>query len=262
MWTRVDSLKSKTFWAACLAFLLSLPLPVAAQSESLQDEEAELAALEADIAEFSNEDFIGFLDFFSEDAEMVSELEPAIAELLETGPAVEGWERAGTDILEALRGGDVLIDADPEWPNISGLAASFSPDFSDYETYRLLGDQDASEGVRFVARIQPGAWVEFTSDYVRKGNALCSVGWDTGALHIRGGHRSLAGNEIIDLAIFVTIVREIRALTLCEVFEPAEGSGFTSRVFTMEGEPLVNLDAEPVFYGLAAVAEANALIRE
>lgn len=255
-------MKRAALSVAGLSLLLAAPQPAIAQTDAQESAEV-FAEIGADVAQFSNEEFILFLNLFAEDEEMAGMIAEVSAETLTTGPAEEGWSQRGFNIFDIIADeGEVLIDGDPDLPNVVDLTGSFAADFSGYEAYPLDDETGGAADSRFYFRFKPGAWLGFSSKTYRIDNAVCSEGWEDASVYLRGGHAALGGEDVVELAMVLAVVQSLRSMTLCEVYSRGENGILTSQIYTEEGEPMTEINSEPVNFTILPVAAANMMIGE
>ena len=192
---------------------------------------------------------VRIIDQLADSRDMRDLIAPALAEMLEAGPAEPDWDAKGVDIIAeigALKGGlagNLLRDDDTEVLSVTDLSGSVMPDLTGFHTLRVRSPL-VGANERVFTSFFPGVWVVFDLKRTVRGKASCSSG-DVGTTIISRTPLATWTEDTAygTIAILATFA-QLADSEFCVTYE-REGDAYVLHSFLPDGRRLVNLDAGP-----------------
>ncbi|MEL6709741.1 MAG: hypothetical protein AAFP79_15810 [Pseudomonadota bacterium] len=275
-------MRTETLFVAVTASLMFLGIPAhAAQEDPVMGDQAEGSARtapDADVtpgdapntilpANMKPDQLIQFFTLLSVNESMETAVGPVLEQLTQTGEPVADWTQLGIDILahlEEREGGAAawfLRDTDDEVLTLLDFSAQAAPDLAPFQSFALRPEPVGLVAERSFASFIPGIWFETAFQRTKKGNALCYPGYFGITLHTLRPYAQWSQDELLATATVFALVDRLSSLDICMVYDQNENGDYTSRAFTQDGRPLVELNAEMTPAKLLPASELDAFLQ-
>ncbi|MEM7703106.1 MAG: hypothetical protein AAF251_14295 [Pseudomonadota bacterium] len=275
-------MKAKTLIVAAFAALVALGGPAhAAQDGPAMGESVEQSAETAPDADdtpgnapntilpanMTPDQLIQFFTLLSVNDSMETAVGPVLEQLTQTGEPVANWTQLGIDILtdlEEREGGAAawfLRDTDEKVLTLLDFSAQAAPDLAPFQSLALRPEPVGLVAERSFVSFIPGIWFETAFQRTEQGNALCYPGYFGITLHTIRPYAQWSQDELLATATVFALVDRLSSLDICMVYDRDENGDYTSRAFTQDGRPLVNLDAQMTPATLLPASDLNAFLQ-